>query len=101
MPRLATGIKKPAGGGFLTTNAANLDSSYVNSRRAFLAILDFELYVLTFSQSFETVALDCREVNEHVLAAVSRGDETETLRFVEPLHLTFDLSHLTYFLTID
>ena len=53
-----------------------------------LAILDFELNVLAFSQGFEAVTLDCREVYEHVFAAVSRGDETETFRLVEPLNLT-------------
>ncbi len=37
-----------------------------------LAILDFELNVLAFSQGFEAVTLDCREVYEHVFAAVSR-----------------------------
>src|SRR5471030_620256 len=91
--------KKPALAGFFTAGRF-LDCSYVNCRRAFLAVLDFELYVLAFSQSFEAVTLDCREVYEHVFAAVSRSNETETFRFVEPLNLTFDLCHLEYFLWI-
>ena len=48
------------------------DSGYVNSRWAFLAVLNFELNVLTFSQSFEAITLDSGEVYEHVFAAISR-----------------------------
>ncbi len=33
------------------------DSSYVNCSRTFLAVLNFELNVLAFSQSFEAVTL--------------------------------------------
>ncbi|EEP95901.1 Cold shock-like protein cspE [Yersinia aldovae ATCC 35236] len=62
--------------------------------------MDFELYVLAFSQGFEAITLDCREVYEHIFAAVSWSDETETFRLVEPLNLTFDLCHLEYFLWI-
>ncbi len=43
------------------------DSSYVNCSRTFLAVLNFELNVLAFSQSFEAVTLDSGEVYEHVL----------------------------------
>jgi hypothetical protein len=70
------------------------DSGYVNSSRTFLAVLNFELNVLAFSQSFEAITLDCREVYEHVFAAVSWGNETKTFRLVEPLNLTFNLCHL-------
>ncbi len=38
-----------------------------------------ELYALTFSQSFETVGLDCREVYEYIFAAIFRSNETESL----------------------
>src|SRR5262245_11384626 len=48
---------------------------------------DLELDALTFGQSLETLALDGREVHEHVLAAFLR-DETKTLGLVEPLHGT-------------
>ncbi len=91
--------KKPAHGGFLYSRSG-LDCHYVNSRRAFLTVLDFELYALAFSQSFEAVTLDCREVYKHVFAAVSRSNETKTFRLVEPLNLTFNLCHLEYFLWI-
>jgi hypothetical protein len=70
------------------------DSRYVNSSRAFLAVLNFELNVLAFSQGFEAVALDSGEVYKHIFAAVSRGNEAKTFRFVEPLNLTFNLCHL-------
>jgi len=70
------------------------DCGYVNSSRAFLTVLNFKLNVLAFSQSFEAVTLDRREVYKHIFAAVSRSNETKTFRFVEPLNLTFDLRHL-------
>jgi hypothetical protein len=73
-----------------------LDSSYVNSCRAFLAVLNFKLNVLAFGQSFEAVTLDCREVYEYIFAAVSRSNETKTFGLVEPLNLTFNLCHLQY-----
>lgn len=80
------------------TNASNQwcrsDSCYVNSSRTFLAVLNFELNVLAFSQSFETIALDSGEVYEHIFAAVSRSNEAKTFGFVEPLNLTFNLCHL-------
>jgi len=65
-----------------------LQASNVGSSRAFLALLDGELNALTFFQGFETVGLDGGEVNEHVFAAVSRGDETEAFLSVEELYGT-------------
>ena len=56
-----------------------LQSDYVCSRRAFGTVSDFELYALTFSQSFKTIGLDCREVYEHVFAAVFRSNGFKTL----------------------
>lgn len=70
------------------------DSCYVNSCRTFLTVLNFELNVLTFSQSFETITLDSGEVYEHIFAAISRSNEAKTFRLVEPLNLTFNLCHL-------
>ena len=70
------------------------DSCYVNSCRTFLTVLNFELNVLTFSQSFEAITLDSGEVYEHVFAAISRSNEAKTFRLVEPLNLTFNLCHL-------
>ena len=68
------------------------DSSYVNCSRTFLAVLNFELNVLAFSQSFEAVTLDCREVYEHVFRAIVRSDEAEAFVSVEPF---YDTSHFT------
>ena len=51
-----------------------LQTNYVGSSRAFLALLDGELNALTFVQGFEAGGLDSGEVYEHVFAAVSRGD---------------------------
>lgn len=65
----------------------------VRSSRAFLALLDGELNALTFFQGFETVGLDGGEVNEHVFAAVSRGDETEAFLGVEEFYGTSHFGH--------
>jgi len=75
---------------------ANLDRHYVSSRRAFGTVSDFKLYALTFSQSFETIALDCREVYEHVFAAIFRSNETESFGLIKPLNVTFNLRHQNY-----
>jgi hypothetical protein len=74
----------------------NLNSGNVSSRWAFGTVGDFELYALTFSQSFETIALDGREVNEHVFATIFRSNETESFGLIKPLNATFDLRHLYY-----
>ena len=70
-----------------------LQTNYVGSSRAFLALLDGELNALTFFQGFETVGLDGGEVNEHVFAAVSRGDETEAFLGVEEFYGTSHFGH--------
>ncbi len=59
-----------------------------------MSVLNFELNVLAFSQSFEAVTLDSGEVYEHIFAAISRSNEAKTFRLVEPLNLTFNLCHL-------
>jgi hypothetical protein len=41
---------------------------------------------LAFGQSAEAGTLDGRDVHEHILAAIARLNETETLLTVEPLH---------------
>ncbi len=74
----------------------NLNSGNVSSRWAFGAVCDFELYALTFSQSFETVALDGREVYEHVFATIFRSNETESFGLIKPLNATFNLGHQYY-----
>ena len=61
---------------------------------AFGAIDDLELDRLTFLERPEPIALDCREVDEHVRPAVT-FNETVTLGVVEPLDLTCD-THRTF-----
>jgi hypothetical protein len=70
-----------------------LQSYYVSSSRAFLALLDGELNALTFVQGFETRGLDGGEVNEHIFAAINRGDETKTFLGVEELNGTSHFRH--------
>ena len=62
----------------------------------FCTVSDFELYALTFSQSFETVGLDCREVYEYIFAAIFRSNETESFGLIKPLNVTFNLRHQNY-----
>ncbi|KQA23410.1 hypothetical protein AAY55_10005 [Vibrio metoecus] len=50
----------------------------------FLALSDHEFHFLTFSQSAETVTLDCAEVSKNV-RTVFLLDETKTFSFVEPI----------------
>jgi hypothetical protein len=57
---------------------------YVASLLAFGAIDDLEFDRLTFLERPEPIALDCREVDEHVRPAVT-FNETVTLGVVEPL----------------
>jgi len=73
--------------------SSELQSDDVSSRRAFGTVSDFKLNALTFSQGFETIALDCREVYEHVFAAIFRSNETESFGFIKPLNVTFNLRH--------
>jgi len=46
-----------------------------------------EFYALTFVQSFETVALDCGEMYEYIVAAFN-FDEAETFFSVKPFYCT-------------
>lgn len=91
-----TAIKKPAIRRVFRILTVNLQTDNVSSRWAFSAVGDFKLYALTFSQSFEAVALDCREMYEYIFAAIFRSNETESFRFIKPLNVTFDLRHLYY-----
>jgi hypothetical protein len=88
--------KNPRLAGFYILLTRCLQSDYVCSRRAFGTVSDFELYALTFSQSFETVGLDCREVYEYIFAAIFRSNETESFGLIKPLNVTFNLRHQNY-----
>ncbi len=88
--------KKRLLAGFYILLTRCLQSDDVCSRRAFGTVSDFELYALTFSQSFETVGLDCREVYEYIFAAIFRSNETESFGLIKPLNVTFNLRHQNY-----
>lgn len=91
-----TGKKTRLLAGFYILLTRCLQSDDVCSRRAFGTVSDFELYALTFSQSFETVGLDCREVYEYIFAAIFRSNETESFGLIKPLNVTFNLRHQNY-----
>src|SRR3954469_24550204 len=49
---------------------------------------------LVFTQAFETIALDRREMRKEVFAAIVRRNETKTFGVVEPLNST--VTHLFF-----
>src|SRR5436190_15495300 len=71
------------------------DLGDVLGRRALLALHDVELYPVAFGQRLEAVALDRGVMDEAVLAAAVRGDETEALRIIEPLDDALGTHHCT------
>jgi len=60
--------------------------------RTFLTLNDVKLHVIAIFQSFVAVQLNCRVVDEHI-GTVIAPDESVALGVVEPLDLTFVLSH--------
>src|SRR5215208_439835 len=56
--------------------------------RALVALHHVELDALALGQALEAPTLDCRVMDEAVLAAILRRDESEALRVIEPLHFT-------------
>src|SRR5215831_5338475 len=54
--------------------------------QALRALRHLELHVVAVGERTEAISLDGREVNENVLPGILR-DESESLRFTEPLHL--------------
>src|SRR6185503_8603579 len=66
-----------------------LDRADLRSRRALLALDRLVLDLLAFLERLEAVHLDFAVVGEEVLAAVSRRDEAEAFRVVEPFHGAF------------
>src|SRR5918992_5241125 len=68
-------------------DASGADLFHVLRRGPFLPLDDVELNGIALGERFEPLPLNRAEVHETVLLAVVRGDETEPLRVVEPLHL--------------
>jgi hypothetical protein len=56
---------------------------------AFRTIYDVKANSLPLCQSLEAIITDRGEVDEYVLTTVIRGNETETLRLIEPFDSTF------------
>ena len=89
----------PAGrvctGGFLENLLYLLDGTDSGGLGALRAVADFEFDLLVFLEGAEARTLDLRVVDKHISGTIFRGDETEPLLRVEPLHSS--LWHLSIF----
>jgi hypothetical protein len=65
-----------------------LSGREIDGLRAALIVLNLEVDLLTFGQGAHSSLLNGRHVNEHVLAAIVRRNETETTGGVEELYGT-------------
>jgi hypothetical protein len=52
-------------------------------------LLKVERHLLTFGKARQSCALDCADMNEHILRAIVRLDESEAFLAIEPLHGSF------------
>src|SRR5688572_16798598 len=75
-----------AGRLFHFCDGSGLDLVDVRSLRTLRLVDDVELDLIALGQRLEAIALDRAEMNEAVLAAVLRRDESKTLGIIEPLH---------------
>jgi len=71
----------------------SLQFHHVGCLRSTVALRDFEFNRLTFFQGFEAVALDRREVNEHVVAFFY-GNEAVAFLCVKPLNCSSQMKNL-------
>ena len=83
-----------------TTTCATVEGHDVLSLRTLLALAHFEFDLLAFFQLAEPAALNGREVDEAVLAAVVGCDETVTLLCIEPLYYPCGAWHRAVFLSL-
>lgn len=74
-----------------------LHFSDVSGLRAFVGGLNVEFDDIAFGKSFETFSDNCREMCEHIAAAVIVGDKAKTFCVVKPFHFTACHYKLTYF----
>lgn len=72
-----------------------LDRDYIFCLGAFLAIRYVEFNLLAIGQSFEAIALDGTEMNEHI-GAIFTLDKAEPFGFVKPFNRTCCLRHTVY-----
>jgi len=87
---------KERGLGVKPCQETGLHSRHIDCRWTFLALLDIEAHFLTFVECLVTIACNCGVVNEYVLAAIFRSDETETFRRVKPLNCTSTQDNTLY-----
>ena len=80
----------------MSVDRLTLHCRNVDCRRTFLALLDVEAHFLTFVECLITVASDCGVMDEYVLSAIFRSDETKTFRRVEPLNCTSTQDNTLY-----
>ncbi len=92
--RLAVEEDVQNGSGYLGSIMGGRVSQSNNCVRlgTFLSLNDVEFHVIALFQSFVTIQLDCRVVNENIRPVIA-SDESVALGVVEPLDLAFVLSH--------
>lgn len=71
------------------------DLADVGRLRPFLAVDDFELYVVTLRQAFVTFTGDTGIMNEHI-GPIIAADESVPLCVIEPLDLAFNSRHVLF-----
>ena len=72
-------------------NALYIKSSgfnHIRSLQSFFTLHDVELNLLTFDEGFEAVFLNGGEMNEYILRAVFRFNESKAFVLIKPLHCT-------------
>ena len=75
-------------GGPRFVSSKKLEHYDFSGLRAFLALLNGELYVLTFFEATETVTLNGGEMNKHI-GAIFTSQKAITFCAVKPLYCTF------------
>lgn len=83
-----------------TVWVCRLQDSYVGSLQSLGALLDDEFHPLTLAQRAESLAFDCREMDEHILSGIA-GDKAISFGIAEPLDGSgFSLGHFFLLLII-
>ncbi len=76
-----------------SARSRDLQFNHVGSLRTAISLRNFEFDFLTFFQSFEAIALDCREVDEYVVA-VFNGDKAVSFFCVKPFNCSSQMKNL-------
>ena len=83
----AAAVGRPAAGS--APEETESDLADLARLQTFLALLGLELHTLTFCEVAEALHLDLGLVNEEVIPAAVRRNETKALFGVEPLNCTY------------